>query len=1180
MVTSLRALGIWRIMAVMTRYAFVALVALCVFSPAHAGWPPDETKGTVDYSDPANWPNDPDFNGLWKYWSFVPTKIQAQVDDRTRRLGTGAHVDRAFAKTTGDPRTIIAVIDSGMEWSEAELVNRMYLNPGELPTPNCPDNLVLPKHDRNGDGRFNVQDYTTTTGHDLPAFTTVCDPRITVDFNANGILDAQDLIHAFSDGTDADGNGYIDDISGWDFFHNDNDPADATGFGHGTGSSKDSAAEGNNGRGGLGTCPDCTLMMLRDGDAFVPEINNWSTAVIYAVDQGASVVNTSAGGGLTAPAFARTAIDYAYDNGVSVVISNSDLNSFQHNSPNTNNHTIAVHAITHNKDDWADSTTFFNFNACTNYGAHLTASIAADSCSSEAAGRAGGYLGLIYSAALKADIPAPRAFFGDAATPNEQVRRLTAEEVRQLFIGSVDTFFDPGDATNPLQFPTKNGFARRFGYGRPNLRRAIDNVLAQNLPPEVDLTSPLWFDVLYPDRTPMVPIIGRVGIRGAIANPPGTTFNYIVEWAPGVDPDDSAFTQIGKADMQSTEVRGPLAMWDISQITVKNAVPAVGTPEFQPDDPVNVYTVTVRVRATVESSNPSLNGQKGEYRRAVQIIREPDLLPAFPIYVGSSGESSPRVVDLNGDKKGEIVLADSSGKVHAYQADGSELAGFPVQVEKLPLLDDNGPRGPGHASAKAYSVHGISADRRSPIAATPAIGDIDGDGRPEIVVATWMGSVWAFHSDGTVVSGFPVALDRDSKMYALDEDHELEDGFFGSPVLTDLDGDKKLEIVVPGMDGKIYGWNGAGGKVDGFPVLLTDPSLPDDPKASPRRQRERIMGTPAVGDLNKDGIPDFVVGTNENYSGNGRLYAVDGRGNKAPGGAYLPGWPIAVVSTRFLPVVAQGLPISPVMVDLDGDKIPEIVVSGLASVPRAYDFRGKTFGASMANSSTKYGEKSDAHNAVEFTFVSYPAIADLDDDGKPDLVEGAAGTDAALAFATGGERHDFEHHMAAWDLKSAQYKRGFPRVIEDWQFFSTAAVADIDGDNKVEVIASSGGYFVHAWNVDGTEPKGWPKLQGGWAIATPAVGDVDGDGKLEVVVHNRAGYLFAWKTTGLATGRVDWGSYHHDNANTGNFDNGPDLGRRASPGGCSMSGQETGGGWLLWGALALVAVGVRRRVRA
>jgi MYXO-CTERM domain-containing protein len=1160
----------------MKRILFLGLL-LAVTLPAHAGWPPDETAGTVDYKDPANWPNDPDYGGMWKYWSFVPDKILNSVDDRTKRLGTGAHIDQAFAKTTGDPNVIIAVTDSGIEWESADILNRLYLNKGELKPPmGCPGADGI-KFDVNGDGRFNTQDYTTATGHTLPAANMVCDQRVT-DTNGNNVIDPEDLIKAFSDGKDDDGNGYVDDISGWDFFHNDNNPLDDTRFGHGTGSSNDAAAEANNMRSGLGVCPDCTLMELRCGDAFVPEINHWSMGVLYAVDQGASVVQISGGGGLSQPAFVRDALEYAYRNGVSVEASNSDLDSFQHNSPNTNNHIISVHAISPDGSSWDTSTTFFNFETCTNYGAQLMFSIPATGCSSEASGRFGGYMGLLYSAALKANLASPGNFAGD---PNH-IRRLTAEEARQLFIETVDTFYDPSDATNPMQFPTKNGFARRFGYGRPNMRAAVDAIFAGKIPPEVDLESPLWFDVLYPDKTPQVDITGRIAIRGMAQNPAGTTYDWVLEWAPGVDPDDSAFQMIGQAQMQSSAMEGKLASWDISGVTVNNAVPMVGSPDFQPDDPANVHVATLRLRATVHSSDPMLDGTKGESRKAVHVWKDPDLVAGYPKFIGSSGESSPKIVDIDGDGKRELIIADSSGTVHALAADGSEKPGWPAHTELLPMLDPMSHQGAGHAMAGAFTTGSPKqrSDWHSPVAASPGIGDIDGDGKPEIVVATWQGYVWAYHGDGSTVNGFPVELMRDAAINSYDDGHELEDGFWASPVLVDLNGDKKLDVVIAGMDARVYAWTGAGQPIAGFPVLVGDPAYPDDKNSPTPRQRERIMTTPAAGDLNKDGVPDLVVGTNENYDGHGRIYAIDGRGMSAPGGPFLPGWPASVVSTRFLPVVAQGIPITPAMADLNGDKVPEVIVSGLATVLKAYDATGKTLGAPVANTKEKYGANSNARNPVEFTFVSYPAVADLDNDGTPDFVEGTAGTDAALAFASGATRHDFEHHMSAWDSKTGLYKKGFPKVIEDWQFFSNAAIADVDGDGKPEVLAGSGGYFVHGWNVNGDEPTNFPKFTGGWVLSTPAVGDMDGDGKLELVATTRAGYVYAWHTQGKSTGRIDWASFHHDNMNTGNFDTLLDQGTPAHPG-CScdtMAGGAPVQAWLSLLGLALLALR-RRRVR-
>ncbi len=48
------------------------------------------------------------------------------------------------------------------------------------------------------------------------------------DTEADEILDGSDLIAEFSNDSDDDENGYVDDIAGWDFFDDDNDPFDAS----------------------------------------------------------------------------------------------------------------------------------------------------------------------------------------------------------------------------------------------------------------------------------------------------------------------------------------------------------------------------------------------------------------------------------------------------------------------------------------------------------------------------------------------------------------------------------------------------------------------------------------------------------------------------------------------------------------------------------------------------------------------------------------------------------------------------------------------------------------------------------------------------------------------------------------------------------------------------------------
>lgn len=1125
----------------------MAVTALAtVLSLGYAGWswawPPDESHGPVDYSSPTSWPSDPSYAGQWESWSFAP-KVLSQLDARTQRLGTGAHYDRAWARTIGDPRVVIAVLDSGVEWEQPDLVNKWFLNAGELPPPDdaCqkPPNRGEGKrlYDANGDGVFNVQDYTTATGHQQPKIGLACDPRVK-DANGNGLLDPQDLIAAFSDKTDADHNGYVDDIAGWDFFRNDNDPLDDTRYGHGTGEARDSSAEADNGISEAGVCPRCRVMPLRVGDSFVADSNDFAIAASYAVDIGVSVIQEALGTIDNTP-LSRWAIDYAYDNHVTVIASAADEDSFHHNFPGTNNHTVYVHAISFNAEKLSEATNVFSFSNCTNYGAQLLLSVPGEACSSEATGRSAGMAGLLYSAALAANLPAPNRLHppgtdsapaGDPGPAADRVRRLTAEEVRQLMVATADSFYDPSEDHNPAAYPTGPGFVRRFGYGRVNARSAVDRIFDGALPPEVEIEKPEWFQVLS-RLDGRVPIEGRIAIRGA----PGDTFDFEVAWAPGVDPRDEKFALLGHGEMQSKPLEGQLADLPVFDINVQNPVLPPDDPSWQPDDAAHVYTATVRVRAWLRSSDPKRNGLTGEARKAVHIHYDKDLLAGFPKRLGASGEASLKSADLLGNGKRELIVADSGGLLHAFHSDGSELAGFPVSAPAMPALAAGDA---GHLSAPAFSSPTAPNRPRpgfgSAFVATPAIGDVNGDGRPDIIAATYDGSILAVGSDGKMLPGFPVQVEGVSALLSRDERHVLDDGFFAAPVLADLDKDGRLDIIAAAMDGQVYVWKGDGSRLAGWPVVVWDAARPDADGDPQPRQRQRIVSTPAVGDLNDDGIPDLVLGTNEQYDASGRLYALDGRGSRAPS-AVLAGWPVSINSRYVLPVVGSGVPNPVALGDTDGDGKPEIFVNGIAS-PLVIIGRDGKFRTSVQLDSNRgaFGEGSDAREFSTLGFIASPALGDVDGDGQLDAVLPSAGANLAFSMLKDWQRLDFEMHLSAWNLQTGKQLPGFPRVIEDYLFFVNPLIADLDFDGKREVISGSAGYFVHAWNSEGKEPDGFPKFTGGWLAATPAVGDLDGDGKLELMAATRDGWLFAWHTQGRVTGRIAWESFHHDNRNTGN----------------------------------------------
>lgn len=116
-------------------------------------------------------------------------------------------------------------------------------------------------------------------------------------------------------GIDDDGNGYVDDVSGWDFASNDNNPHD--GNGHGTHVAGTIAAEAN-GFGATGVAPDAAIMPVRvlgnngSGTAF-----GVAAGIRYAAEMGADIINLSLGGGYSSVILA--AIEYALQLDVLVV---------------------------------------------------------------------------------------------------------------------------------------------------------------------------------------------------------------------------------------------------------------------------------------------------------------------------------------------------------------------------------------------------------------------------------------------------------------------------------------------------------------------------------------------------------------------------------------------------------------------------------------------------------------------------------------------------------------------------------------------------------------------------------------------------------------------------------------------------------------------------------------------
>ncbi len=426
----------------------------------------------------------------------------------------------------------------------------------------------------------------------------------------------------------------------------------------------------------------------------------------------------------------------------------------------------------------------------------------------------------------------------------------------------------------------------------------------------------------------------------------------------------------------------------------------------------------------------------------------------------------------------------------------------------------------------------------SQILGAPTVGDLTGDGVPEIVVVTddddqdnfnGLLRVLSGEDGGEVLNFQSVRVDVDAKTHYLVSPYR-----YSNTALGDVDSDGFPEIAVV-MRVELNAEDQGGGGDD------TDTGAPDDPgpgdtddwspviKEPDSYLEECTLGVieldgslkwadlndvfvcgghaPAIADLDADGAPEIIVGDRIVNGADGTLRGKgDGGVGAYPAYAEIGWFPVPadldmdgiqeVVAGSSVydpdgnticsvPTDAGDLPFEadpdgfPGVADLDGDGLGEFVVIGFGQA-RVYEHDCTLITGWELGVGGNGGP---------------PTIGDFDADGLPEI--GVAGSDAYRVFDPDG--------TLLWSNNG---------VIDVSSHAGSASLFDLDGDGRMEVISTD---EVALWILDAA--TGEVLLQDDRHTSRslheyPVVADVDADGAVEIVVPNGGGH-YDWEYTGI-----------------------------------------------------------------
>jgi hypothetical protein len=408
--------------------------------------------------------------------------------------------------------------------------------------------------------------------------------------------------------------------------------------------------------------------------------------------------------------------------------------------------------------------------------------------------------------------------------------------------------------------------------------------------------------------------------------------------------------------------------------------------------------------------------------------------------------------------------------------------------------------------------------------------DVDGDGYDEIFVGTnklldsngnevAKGALLCLKHDGTLkwAAEFPGIADarKPGIVYATSSINS-------TPVIGDIDGDNKPDIVigVGSEDSTVYGEKGGVYALDartGF-VKWFHQSIDYiggnicGADGCPDGLPDGVFSSAVIRDLDNDGNNEVVYGGLDQ-----RVWVLDGKT-----GLPKAGWPKHMLDTVWS---------SPAVTDLDGDGRLDILIGAdITENPDAGTVTGGIFhvlddtgNEDIPGFNTLIPGTNPAYNLYgkweEQVIWSSPEVGDIDGDGVPEIVYG---TGNYLADPKG-------HFIRVWNKNGTpKFNTGTTGYLPTLgKTFATPLFADLDGDGKKEIIATTLDGYLHVWNHQGTQLFAQKTIPFGAGAVTqpifssPVAVDIDGDNKLEIVYAQGAQLIVVGYVSGQLVQRTD-----------------------------------------------------------